>query len=393
VSHIYDALRRARGGQPRPGDAPKPAGPETPPAETAGTPPAVPGDQVAAAPDGPAPPAPDAPAGPPEPGTPAAPPAPAAPAGPPEPVAQPSAREEERAAPRRAVKPPLEEARPVEPQPVIPRPAVEEPVKGRRVASPPAERSVRAERPPAERLPVEKTPGRKAGAKLGSGLMPQAIVAGNLIGDLQPTFLRELEGLRASVEVQLGRSARKVLGFTGAVSGEGATTLAMHYAYLVARAEGKRILLVDGDLGRAKPGLSGPVGPRPGLSDLLQGGLRPEEVILGTEVPELHFLPAGGEGVNAVDAAHSPHLHALADRLGELYDWVVADLPAVLEHPETPLLASACDGVVLVIRAHRTPRALSQRALDLLQVSGCRILGTILNGRKECLPGFLRQRV
>ncbi|MFH1145161.1 MAG: CpsD/CapB family tyrosine-protein kinase [Candidatus Eisenbacteria bacterium] len=223
-------------------------------------------------------------------------------------------------------------------------------------------------------------------------LVPRAEVTGSLVGELRPEFLRELDGLLANIEVQFGATARRVLGFTGAVTGEGATTVALHFAYLLARTSGKRILLVDSDVGAKKVSLSSPLGVRPGLVEVLCAEARLEEVVLATEVSDLHFLPAGAHGPHA-DAMKISNLQSLGDRLGKLYDWVILDLAPVLEHPESRLLASVSDGVVLVVRAHRTPRATAQRALDLLTSGRCRVLGTVLNARKESLPGFLRERV
>ncbi len=348
MSHIYDALRRAKAAR-----------------QAAGTPPA--GEPPASEPQAGEPPAGDSQ------GSQAA--------GQP-PVGEPQGGQSEEA---RGAGSALPAAPPV--ASTIERAAAREPEAARTRADSAAPRVASSARPGTETSTRGRIRTRTA------MVSPHATVSGKLIGDLKPEFLRELDSLRASLGLHMGNQKRRVLGFVGALSGEGATTIALHCAYLLARAEGSRVLLVDADLGHAHNALSEPLGERPGLGELLAGRAAPEDAILSTEIPEFHFLPAG-DGVAAGEAAaHPEDLRPVIDRLGHLYDWVIADLPPVLENAKTPLLAAACDGVVFVIRAHRTPRTLSQRAIDLLHVHGCRILGTVLNARKESLPGFLRERV
>jgi Mrp family chromosome partitioning ATPase len=206
-------------------------------------------------------------------------------------------------------------------------------------------------------------------------------------------FLHELNPLRENVEVLLGRSMRRVIGFMGSVPNEGTTTLAVHFAFLVARVSGKRVLLVDADMARSHFSLSEALGQREGLTELLRTPKPLEEVILGTEEPKLHFLPAGLDQIQHVEAVSSGPIRPLLDRLGQLYDAVVVDNASILEHPEAPLIGAACDGVVLVVRANRTRREIAQRALAELNYARCRILGSVLNARQISLPSFLRERV
>jgi Mrp family chromosome partitioning ATPase len=243
--------------------------------------------------------------------------------------------------------------------------------------------------------PIEPLEPEEGAAAVEPGAVPapRAVVKGSLVGEPDFEFLRELDALRASVEVLLGRAPRRVVAFAGSRLGEGATTLALHFAYLVAQVIEKRVLLIDGDLSRETVGLSSAIGERAGLTELLREEVSLEAALLGTEHQHLHFLPAGQDTVGYIEAVNAPRLRPLLDQLGAAYDWIVCDLGPVLEHPETALLGAACDGVVLVVRAHQTRRALTQRALDALNVARCRVLGTVLNAQRESLPGFLRDRV
>ncbi len=222
---------------------------------------------------------------------------------------------------------------------------------------------------------------------------PEIRIEGALLGEPDLDLLQELETLRENIEVLLGGARRRVVGFTGSVVGEGTTTVAANFAHLVARVAEKRVLLIDADMGRSNVGLSDPIGDREGLSELLRGSVSLRDVVLATEQPGLHFLPAGRDRIHHVEAVSSGTVRPLLTELGGAYDLVVVDIAPVLKHPEAPLLGAACDGVVLVVRAHKTRREVAQRALAQLSLSRCRVLGTVLNARKESLPPFLQERV
>jgi len=221
---------------------------------------------------------------------------------------------------------------------------------------------------------------------------PAGRVEAGLLSEPNHDLLHELDSLRQSIEVALGRSPRKVIGLTAARLGEGTSTMALNYAWLLARVADRRTLLIDANLAPASLGLSTAAGERPGLSDLLGQDLEPEKVILATGEPNLHFLPAGQDRVHHATGIGSGLLRPLFDALGRYYDAVVVDIAPVLEHPEAPYIGAACDGVVLVVRAHQTRRELARRALAELNFARCRILGTVLNGHRGNLPSFLRER-
>lgn len=233
----------------------------------------------------------------------------------------------------------------------------------------------------------------EGGAEPRTGLTPRGRLTSRLLGEPDRELLADIDGLRQGLESMLGGSPRRVVGFTGSVVGEGATTLAVHFAHLLASAAGRRVLLVDADLSRSNAGLSTAIGERAGLAEVLRRQSSLEDALLATEDAGLHFLPAGKDGMHHVEAASTGAVKPLIDQLGAAYDWVIVDLPPVLRHVEARAIGSACTGVVLVVRGNRTPRAFAQRATRELNLSRCVVLGCVLNARQEALPRFLRERV
>lgn len=233
---------------------------------------------------------------------------------------------------------------------------------------------------PAEPL-VRVEPDRTAGAVLPS--------AGDAHRDL------EMERLRQRVFLELGALERMSLVFTGAVDGEGTTTLALLFARELARAEAKPILLIDADL-TGGTGLSRAADgelPSPGFTDLLEGKVEPTTVLLSTEQPNLHFLPRGQDHGAPLDVIKIDRVRKLLSDLHRHYAFIIIDASPLLSAPEAGLIAAAADGTVMIVRARRTRREVVQRALRLLAHSNGRVVGAVLNDRRYPIPSFFYRRL
>ena len=99
--------------------------------------------------------------------------------------------------------------------------------------------------------------------------------------------------LRTSILLSSFGAPPKVILVTSAMPQEGKTTISANSAIVLAQ-RGSRVLLVDADLRR--PGIEKMFGLRPhrGLSTLISGSDKFEDVLLPSpEVPNLWILPAG----------------------------------------------------------------------------------------------------
>ena len=207
----------------------------------------------------------------------------------------------------------------------------------------------------------------------------------------------EMERLRQRVLLELGPVSSATLVFTGAVEGEGSTTLALLFARELAQAEQRPILLVDADIDGYETSLSGAMksldAPRVGLTDLLLNRGELSEALLATEQPNLHFLHRGGNIGSPLDVVKNDAVRSLFKELERHYAYVIVDASPVLQAPETSLLGACADGVVVVVRANRTRREVVQKGLRLLSQGNCRILGAVLNERRYPIPPFVYRRL
>lgn len=206
----------------------------------------------------------------------------------------------------------------------------------------------------------------------------------------------QLHRIRQRIVLELGSSRPPVIVFTGAVPGEGTSTLALRFARELALADTRPVLLVDGDLARGRGALSGVLQAAeatPGLSDLLAGVDELPRLVLGTEQPNLHFLPCGRSDAPNLELVRPERVGAALREMARHYAFVIVDAGASLAAPETAILASSTDGVVLVVRANRTRREVVLKAVESLNKARCRLLGVVLNDRRYPIPGFIYRRI
>ena len=206
-----------------------------------------------------------------------------------------------------------------------------------------------------------------------------------LIPRVDPSKIEGTEAyrvLRTRLLLAPEASRAKTVVVTSAIAGEGKTTTSANLACSLAW-EGRRVLLVDGDLWRGRLHRRFKGKRTPGLAECLLAGEALPDAIRTTDIATLSFMPSG-KGVGApsdmVTSARVPKLFA---QLREQFDLVVIDSPPVLAASETVVLSTSADGVVLVVRAGHTDREVVQHAVHQIASTGGHLVGAVLNDPSE----------
>lgn len=158
---------------------------------------------------------------------------------------------------------------------------------------------------------------------------------------------------------------------------EGKSTSAYAIANILSN-QGKRILLVDGDL--RNPSLEEFLGISSdiGLTHYLSGDERLDQMIIRPDGFKLDFLPAGKIAPNPTELLANPRLSELMRRLEDKYDHVVVDGPPILGLADVPLLGAAVEGVVLVVRANGSKVRAIKSSIARVQDTGAHIFGAVV---------------
>lgn len=168
---------------------------------------------------------------------------------------------------------------------------------------------------------------------------------------------------------------------TSAEAGEGKTVSTLNLALSMAQLPSQRVLLVDADLRTS--GLSAVTGAveTPGLAEVLAGEATFETAPVATNVQNLYIVGAGEANRPAGDLFASPRLRDFIGWCNECFTMVLVDCPPMIGLADFEVVSAACDGVVVVIRAHKTKREILSVLAPHLQ--GKKVLGVLLNGQER----------
>jgi capsular exopolysaccharide synthesis family protein len=191
-------------------------------------------------------------------------------------------------------------------------------------------------------------------------------------------FGEAVRALRNSILLgNFDRHYRSLL-VTSAAPGDGKTTTAANLAAAHAE-QGKRTLLIDGDLRRPSVHRNFNLPSVAGLSNALLGEISWREALIQTEaLPELYILPAGPPSRRASDLV-GRGLSELLEEASVEYDLVILDAPPLLGFAEPLQMATAVDGVLVVARAGRTNRRAVASVLATLHRLRAKVVGLVLN--------------
>jgi len=170
------------------------------------------------------------------------------------------------------------------------------------------------------------------------------------------------------------------LGFvvTSSVPGEGKSLIALNLALALAEG-GRKVLLVDADLRRpmvaAYTGLPGEAG----LTSVLIGRAKVDDVIQMWGETGLNVLASGPIPPNPSELLSSRAMGDLVATLVQDYDVVVFDTAPVGAVADAAILAPLLDGALLVADRTRVHRPQLAQTMDSLEKSGVRVLGLVMN--------------
>jgi capsular exopolysaccharide synthesis family protein len=210
-----------------------------------------------------------------------------------------------------------------------------------------------------------------------------ARVEPHLIAITQPRApqCEQYRSLRTRLLQAAERKKMQAFVITSASVAEGKTLTALNLAWLLAQTDGVRALLIDSDL--RQPCASEYLGidtPK-GLSDVLAGEAKLEDVIIKLEPAGLYFLPGGSARDDVAEVLSGPKFERVLADARRLFDFILIDAPPLGIFTDANVIINRADGALLVVRSGKTRYAAVDHVLDALPRD--RMLGVVLNGSDE----------
>jgi len=224
------------------------------------------------------------------------------------------------------------------------------------------------------------------------GLIPKLGPKQNIIevaADSRSPFSEAYRSVRTALQFATDHGVPRSLLITSPSPGEGKSTTALALARNFAQL-GKRVLLIEADL--RNPSLHRALGIKgeAGLSNLLSGSSSLAEVTLPTDEERLSAILAGPLPPNPAELLSGSKFISMLTVACERYDQVIIDGPPVLGLADSPILANAVEGTLLVITSGKTRIATAQQGLKRLLAARGRIVGALLTKYDAKAAGYGR---
>ena len=182
--------------------------------------------------------------------------------------------------------------------------------------------------------------------------------------DLPYAVEEAMNRLRINVKF-CGKNTKKIM-LTSCLPNEGKSTVAVYLWKMLAEA-GFPSVLVDVDL----------------RNSVLMKSVQVDEVVYKTNIENASIVPCTQLLENPSPLLEDIRFRELLDKLATEYRFVIIDTPPLGSVSDGALIASMCDGALLVIRAGSVPKTIIRQSLHEIDQAGCKLLGTVLN----CVEG------
>lgn len=168
-----------------------------------------------------------------------------------------------------------------------------------------------------------------------------------------------------------------LLAITSSVKDEGKTFTSLNLAISMARDFDEKVLLIEGDL--KNPSLHEYLKHPPGfgLSDVLEGRVDFGSSSIQLFEGKLSVLLAGKTAGNPSRLLSSPKMQEVLNSVRDNFKYIIIDTSPIIPMADINIYSSFVDGLLLVIKAGRTPRSVIKKALSTIPSE--KVIGTVLN--------------
>jgi capsular exopolysaccharide synthesis family protein len=184
--------------------------------------------------------------------------------------------------------------------------------------------------------------------------------------------------LRTKIEFSRRNADLKTLVITSALAGEGKSTTSANIAVAFAQAN-RNVLLIDADLRTPVQHHLFELSNHLGLSTALSGSSGLNQVIQKLDIDNLHVICSGPVPPNPSELLDSTHMTVLLEEVKDHFDIVIIDTTSIMNVTDAQVLASKCDGVLLVMNPGKVKNDIAIKAKASLEYGKATVIGAVFN--------------
>ncbi|MCQ6274664.1 CpsD/CapB family tyrosine-protein kinase [Bacillus sp. V3B] len=187
--------------------------------------------------------------------------------------------------------------------------------------------------------------------------------------------------IRTNIQFSSVDQEFKTMVVTSSGPGEGKSTTVANLAVVFAQ-QGKKVLLVDADLRKPTVHYTFNLMNTFGLTNVLTRQSELGGVVKESVEKNLYILTSGPIPPNPAELLGSKAMEHFMKEVVEEFDMVLFDAPPLLAVTDGQVLASKCDGVILVVGSGKAEAEQVVKAKELLDAAKSHIIGVVLNNKK-----------
>jgi tyrosine-protein kinase Etk/Wzc len=197
--------------------------------------------------------------------------------------------------------------------------------------------------------------------------------------DLKSEFAEAYRLLRTNLYYSALTNREKVLLVTSPTSGDGKTLTSLNLAHTLAL-DGKRVLVIDGDMRKPSHHVLLRLPQHPGLSAILTAEKPWQDVVRNvfTSKGSVDSITTGIVPPNPAELLSSPSLPKFLMEARQKYDFVLIDSPPFPPVSDSLVMAMLADRVLSVFRVRNTRRGMADEHLRKF-ASMCQRYGLVIN--------------
>lgn len=184
--------------------------------------------------------------------------------------------------------------------------------------------------------------------------------------------------LRTNLEYSSVDDPARTLLVASSGESEGKSTVAANLAIVEAQS-GKKVIIIDADMRRPKVHVQFNKSNRKGLSDVVTGKLRIEDVVKTyDQVENLSIITCGTIPPNPSELLGSDRMSQTLKELEEQFDLIIIDTPPMIVS-DAQILSGKVDGVIFVVIPGQTRAIAALRPIEELRRIGSHVMGIVAN--------------